>query len=134
MLITRFTLSVKGKKRGHLHPGGPASDRCSRHEALAGIRGTQAEPFYRMSSLRTPPFYGFWMGACLLTTEQGILCNAKAQVKKEDNSGVIENLYVCCDNAGGFFYNDYPCVIPGIAMGRNMTFAIKAVKVAFGED
>lgn len=90
------------------------------------------KPFYRMSSLRTAPFYGFWMGACLLTTEQGILCNAKAQVKKEDNSGVIENLYVCGDNAGGFFVNNYPCVIPGIAMGRNMTFAIKAVKVAFG--
>ena len=66
------------------------------------------------------------------TTEQGILCNAKAQVRKEDNSGVIENLYVCGDNAGGFFVNNYPCVIPGIAMGRNMTFAIKAVKVAFG--
>ena len=92
------------------------------------------KPFYRMSSLRTAPFYGFWMGACLLTTEQGILCNAKAQVKKEDNTGVIENLYVCGDNAGGFFVNNYPCVIPGIAMGRNMTFAIKAVKVAFGED
>jgi len=92
------------------------------------------KPFYRMSSLRTAPFYGFWMGACLLTTEQGILCNDKAQVKTEDKTGIIENLYVCGDNAGGFFVNNYPCVIPGIAMGRNMTFAIKAVKVAFGID
>ena len=33
----------------------------------------------------------------------------------------------------GFFVNNYPCVFAGIAMGRNMTFAIKAVKVAFGE-
>ena len=89
------------------------------------------KPFYRMSSLKTAPFYGFWMGACLLTTEQGILCNDKAQVK-DPNGDAIENLYVCGDNAGGFFVNNYPCVIPGVAMGRNMTFAIKAVKVAFG--
>ena len=91
------------------------------------------KPAYRLSSLRTAPFYGFWLGACLLTTEQGILCNEKAQVKNTD-SNIIENLYVCGDNAGGFFYNNYPCLMPGIAMGRNMTFAIKAVKMAFGED
>lgn len=89
------------------------------------------KPAYRLSAIRQAPFYGFWMGACLLTTEQGILCNTKAQVK--DKSGnAIEGLYVCGDNAGGFFYNNYPCVMPGIAMGRNMTFAIKAVKTAFG--
>jgi len=91
------------------------------------------KPAYRLSSLRDAPFYGYWLGACLLTTEQGILCDAKARVKSEDG-GIIENLYVCGDNAGGFFYNNYPCVMPGIAMGRNMTFAIKAVKMAFGED
>ena len=91
------------------------------------------KPAYRLSSLRTAPYYGFWLGACLLTTEQGILCNEKAQVKSADG-GIIENLYVCGDNAGGFFYNNYPCVMPGIAMGRNMTFAIKAVKTAFGEE
>ena len=91
------------------------------------------KPAYRLSSLRDAPFYGYWLGACLLTTEQGILCDAKARVKSADG-GIIENLYVCGDNAGGFFYNNYPCVMPGIAMGRNMTFAIKAVKMAFGED
>ena len=91
------------------------------------------KPAYRLSSLREAPFYGYWLGACLLTTEQGILCDAKARVKSTDG-GIIENLYVCGDNAGGFFYNNYPCVMPGIAMGRNMTFAIKSVKMAFGED
>jgi len=89
------------------------------------------KPAYRLSAIRKAPFYGFWMGACLLTTEQGILCNDKAQVKDKDGN-VIDGLYVCGDNAGGFFYNNYPCVMPGIAMGRNMTFAIKAVKVAHG--
>ena len=91
------------------------------------------KPAYRLSSLRNPPYYGYWLGACLLTTEQGILCDSKARVKSADG-GIIDNLYVCGDNAGGFFYNNYPCVMPGIAMGRNMTFAIKAVKMAFGED
>lgn len=88
------------------------------------------KPAYRLSAIRKAPFYGFWMGACLLTTEQGILCNTKAQVK-DKNGDAIDGLYVCGDNAGGFFYNNYPCVMPGIAMGRNMTFAIKAVKTAF---
>lgn len=91
------------------------------------------KPAYRLSSLREAPFYGFWTGACLLTTEQGILCNEKAQVI-DKNKDVIENLYVCGDNAGGFFVNNYPCLFAGVAMGRNMTFAIKAVKMAFGED
>ena len=61
------------------------------------------------------------------------LDNFKARIMAAEG-GAIENLYVCGDNAGGFFYNNYPCVMPGIAMGRNMTFAIKAVKMAFGED
>ena len=38
------------------------------------------------------------------------------------------------DNAGGFFVDNYPCLMPGVAMGRNMTFAIKAIKVASGEE
>lgn len=89
------------------------------------------KPFYRMSEIKKAPFYGFWTGACLLTTEQGILCDDHARVKKSDGSGLIDNLFVCGDNAGGFFYNNYPCIFAGIAMGRNMTFAIKAVKTAF---
>ena len=99
----------------------------------AGEDSDFGKPAYRLSSLRTAPFYGFWLGACLLTTEQGILCDNKARVKSADG-GIIENLYVCGDNAGGFFYNNYPCLMAGVAMGRNMTFAIKSVKMAFGED
>ena len=102
--------------------------------AEAGEDTDFGKPAYRLSTIKDGPFYGFWLGAALLTTEQGILCNAKAQVRSADMEGIVENLYVCGDNAGGFFVNNYPCVIPGIAMGRNMTFAIKAVKMAFGED
>ena len=30
------------------------------------------KPAYRLSQLRKPPYYGFWLGACILTTEQGL--------------------------------------------------------------
>ena len=91
------------------------------------------KPAYRLSEIRKPPFYGFWLGACILTTEQGILINEKAQALDEDRKP-IPGLFVTGDCTGGFFVNNYPCVLPGIAMGRTMTFAIKAVKVAMGEE
>ena len=88
---------------------------------------------YRLSEIRKAPFYGFWMGACILTTLQGILVNEKAQALSEDGKP-IDGLFVTGDCSGGFFVNNYPCLMPGIAMGRTMTFAIKAVKVAMGEE
>lgn len=104
---------------------------CARYNELYDMQedadfGKQA---YRLSALKTAPFYGFWMGACLLTTEQGILVNERAQALGTDGQP-IDGLYVCGDCSGGFFVDNYPCLMPGIAMGRNMTFAIKAVKVA----
>ena len=88
---------------------------------------------YHLSKIEKAPFYGFWMGACLLTTEQGILINEKAQAIDEDREP-IPGLFVTGDCSGGFFVNNYPCLMAGIAMGRTMTFAIKAVKVAMGEE
>ncbi len=35
------------------------------------------KPAYRLSAIRTAPFYGCWLGASLLTTEQGIAINEK---------------------------------------------------------
>ena len=88
---------------------------------------------WHLSKIEKAPFRGFWMGACLLTTEQGILINEKAQAV-DDSSEPIEGLFVTGDCSGGFFVNNYPCLMAGIAMGRTMTFAIKAVKVAMGEE
>ena len=88
---------------------------------------------WHLSKIEKPPFRGFWMGACLLTTEQGILINEKAQAV-DDSSEPIEGLFVTGDCSGGFFVNNYPCLMAGIAMGRTMTFGIKAVKVAMGEE
>ncbi len=88
---------------------------------------------YRLSAIRKAPFYGFWMGACILTTEQGILVNEKAQALTTDGQP-IPGLFVTGDMSGGFFVDNYPCLMPGIAMGRTMTFALKSVKVAMGEE
>jgi len=108
---------------------------CERYNTLYDNQNDEdfGKPAYRLSALRTAPFYGFWLGACLLTTEQGILCDEKARVIDEAGD-IIENLYVCGDNAGGFFVDNYPCLMAGIAMGRTMTYAIKAIKMASGEE
>ncbi|MCI8606582.1 MAG: FAD-binding protein [Hungatella sp.] len=81
----------------------------------------------RLSAIRQAPFYGCWLGASLLTTEQGIAINENTQALDEDRNP-IEGLYVTGDMSGSFFANNYPCLMPGIACGRNLTFAIKAVK------
>ena len=108
---------------------------CERYNELYDMQNDEdfGKPAYRLSELRNGPFYGFWMGGCLLTTEQGILTNEKAQAIDE-NKDVVEGLYVAGDCSGGFFYNNYPCLLPGVACGRTMTMAIKAVKVASGEE
>lgn len=81
----------------------------------------------RLSAIRQAPFYGCWLGASLLTTEQGIAINEKTQALDE-NRNPIEGLYITGDMSGSFFANNYPCLMPGIACGRTLAFAIKAVK------
>lgn len=81
----------------------------------------------RLSEIRTAPFYGCWLGASLLTTEQGIAINEKTQALDEERNP-IEGLYITGDMSGSFFANNYPCLMAGIACGRTLTFAIKAIK------
>ena len=81
----------------------------------------------RLSAIRQAPFYGCWLGASLLTTEQGIAINENTQALDEDRNP-IEGLYVTGDMSGSFFANNYPCLMPGVACGRTLTFAIKAMK------
>ncbi len=81
----------------------------------------------RLSAIRQAPFYGCWLGASLLTTEQGIAINENTQALDEDRNP-IEGLYITGDMSGSFFANNYPCLMPGVACGRTLTFAIKAIK------
>ena len=85
------------------------------------------KPTYRLSAIRTAPFYGCWLGASLLTTEQGIAINDKGQALDNDNKP-MPGLYVTGDMSGSFFANNYPCLMAGVAMGRTLTYAIKAIK------
>ena len=89
------------------------------------------KPAYRLSAIRTAPFYGYWLGASLLTTEQGIAINEKGQAL-DTNNQPMPGLYITGDMSGSFFQNNYPCVMGGTACGRTMTFAIKSIKQMAG--
>ena len=89
------------------------------------------KPAYRLSAIRTAPFYGCWLGASLLPTEQGIAINEKGQAL-DTNNQPMEGLYITGDMSGSFFANNYPCLMAGVAMGRTLTFAMKAVKQMAG--
>jgi succinate dehydrogenase/fumarate reductase flavoprotein subunit len=76
---------------------------------------------YRLSSLRTPPYFGVTLGGSLLTTIDGLCINADMQVlDKEDK--VIEGLYAVGDVSGRMFSGNYPELIIGSACGRTLTF------------
>ena len=104
-------------------------DSVKRYNELvaAGKDEDFGKPAYRLSAIRTAPFYGCWLGASLLTTEQGIAINDKGQALDNDNKP-MPGLYVTGDMSGSFFANNYPCLMAGVAMGRTLTYAIKAIK------
>ena len=92
----------------------------------------QADPAFgkmapRLSQIRTPPFYGGWLGASILTTLQGVTINEHMQAL-DANRAPIEGLYVAGDNSGSVFADNYPSLMSGVACGRTLTFGIKAVK------
>ena len=89
------------------------------------------KPAYRLSAIRTAPFYGCWLGASLLTTEQGIAINEKGQAL-DTNNQPMPGLYITGDMSGSFFANNYPCLMAGVAMGRTLTFAMKSIKQMAG--
>ena len=89
------------------------------------------KPAYRLSAIRKAPFYGCWLGASLLTTEQGIAINEKGQAL-DTNNQPMAGLYITGDMSGSFFANNYPCLMAGVAMGRTLTFAMKAIKQMAG--
>ena len=89
------------------------------------------KPAYRLSAIRTAPFYGCWLGASLLCSMQGISITENCQAK-DSNNEPIPGLYITGDMSGSFFANNYPCLMAGVAMGRTLTFAMKAIKQMAG--
>ena len=82
---------------------------------------------YRLSELRTPPFYGATLGGTLLTTIDGIRINKDCQALDADGNP-IEGLYAAGDCSGSVFSGCYPDQLHGFACGRTMTEAMHVVK------
>lgn len=102
---------------------------CERYNEIYDAQYDEdfGKPTCRLSELRTPPFYGAWLGASLLCTMQGILINENAQAI-DGAREPIAGLYCAGNNAGSFFANNYPCVLPGTRCGSAMVQGIKAIK------
>lgn len=89
---------------------------------------------YRLSELRTPPFYGATLGGTLLTTIDGIRINKDCQALGVDGYP-IPGLYAAGDCSGSVFSGCYPDQLHGFACGRTMTEALHVVKqIANAED
>lgn len=100
--------------------------------AESGVDDDFGKEAYRLSTLKTPPFYGVCFGGTILTTGDGIKINEHMQVKDTQNQ-VIPGLYAAGDCSGSFFSGVYPELFPGLACGRTMTEARQAVKYILGE-
>jgi hypothetical protein len=85
------------------------------------------EPF-RLSALRTAPFFGARTSGYLLCTLDGIRINTDIQAL--DAAGnPIEGLYVVGNDSGSYYSGVYPNLSTGSAAGRTCTFARRAGKL-----
>lgn len=73
---------------------------------------------YRLSAIRTAPFYGLWFGGTLLTTLDGLKIDEECRVLDSKNEP-IEGFYAAGDVSGSFFSGNYPEYIVGVASGRS---------------
>ena len=80
------------------------------------------EPF-RLSEIRTAPFYGVKLGGLLLCTLDGIRINDKFQALTE-NGEPIEGLYVIGNDSGCYYNGTYPNLAAGANAGRCVTFGM----------
>ena len=87
---------------------------------------------YRLSEIRTAPFYGAWFGGSLLTTRDGLTINEECQVLTPERT-VIEGLYAIGDCSGSFFANNYPEYLIGTACGRTLTEGRHVVRKLAGD-
>ena len=89
------------------------------------------KPAYRMCSVSQPPFYAARIAGTMLVTIHGVITDTNSQPLREDGS-VIESLYVCGNDQGGFYPHNYPSNFTGINAGRTATFARIAAKHVCG--
>ncbi|MDR1015580.1 MAG: FAD-binding protein [Coriobacteriales bacterium] len=86
------------------------------------------EPF-RLSALRTAPFFGARTSGYLLCTLDGIQIDTNVQALDAKGSP-IEGLYVVGNDSGSYYSNIYPNLSTGNAAGRTCAFGRRAGKIA----
>lgn len=89
------------------------------------------KPAYRCSTVDTAPFFAIRTAGNFLVSMNGIVTDTNSQPLRADGS-VIEGLYVCGNDQGGFYPHGYPSEFTGINAGRVGTFARIAAKHACG--
>ena len=99
--------------------------------ADAGVDTDFSKPAYRLSDVKTAPFYAARIAGALLVTIHGVITDVNSQPLREDGT-VIDGLYVCGNDQGGFYPHNYPSNFTGINAGRTATFARIAAKHALG--
>ena len=99
--------------------------------ADAGEDTDFGKPAYRLSDVKTAPFYAARIAGALLVTIHGVINDANSQPLNEAGKP-IEGLYVCGNDQGGFYPHNYPSNFTGINAGRTATFARIAAKHALG--
>ena len=87
---------------------------------------------YRLSAIRTAPFYGAWFGGALLTTLDGLRINKDTQVLDADASP-IEGLCAVGTCSGSYYSGNYPVYLVGNCLGRQVTFGRHAVRFLTGD-
>lgn len=80
------------------------------------------EPF-RLSEIRTAPFYACKLSGMALATLDGIKINTKFQALDADNAP-IEGLYVIGNDSGNYYNGTYPNLAAGLNAGRCVTFGM----------
>lgn len=93
-----------------------------------GIDEDFGKETYRMLPLRKPPFRAATLGGQLLCTLDGLRINTNLQVL-DKSLNPIEGLYAVGNDSGGFFCNNYPEMLVGIAAGRTDTFGYLAGQI-----
>lgn len=82
-----------------------------------------------LKPISTPPFYAGRLYTNLLTTNGGILINAKAEVLDEEHKP-IPGLYLCGADADGFCGETYGVNLPGSTQSLGMTYGMIAAESA----
>lgn len=77
---------------------------------------------FRLSAIRTPPFYGVRTSGYMLCTLDGITINEDFQAVNADGEA-IDGLCVAGVDSGSYYAGTYPNMSTGNCCGRSVTFA-----------